>query len=761
MHSYLSFSRMHIFDSNCKKCSLHRERTQVVPGWGDLDSKIVIVGEAPGKEEDEQGQPFVGTAGKVLNGLLKLALNKSRNDFYITNVVKCRPPNNRTPLSEEIKACFSYLKDELRLIQPDIIVALGETASITLTGKGISWRGKVLPLLSDFELPNVPVLITYHPAFIVRTRQYFPLVIWDFEKIPKAHDWLKKKYEERYLINPPLRVILEFFEKYKNSLTAVDIETAKSNERKNGPNPFTDTIIGIAFSAKEGEALHLSGSTLTSAWYHVKSFLETNPNLVYHNNLFDRCFLSVQGIQSNIAWDTYDAMALIYPDLPRDLEFVGSLYENMPLYKEMYKPKLKRKKNLFEQSEVRNLGWYNCRDVDLTLRIAKAQTNYVSSSLMKRYLRYDTEANLMRVRGVTVNRDAIMEHITALKPLVETCGKKFLDEYKTLITSPKQLSHFLFDILKLPDPSGVKSTREESLLRIRASLTGDSESLKILDEVLSYRKHEKLLSTYCEGILQRIDEDGKLHPEWRPLGTDTGRWACRNPNLQNVPVEMRDIIVPAQGKLFICADFDRLEVWIAAILSNDKELLSLLETGVDVHEELRKEIAKYHPSITRTQAKAVLFGTFYGRGARSLAIEHKVPIHVAQSWQEICFFKFTTLKEYFLVKCKEQFESKGYLLTHYGRKRYCETLTQAMNAPIQGTAGEVCAEALLALEKAGFHPVIQVHDDIVCEEDEDFALKNLERFKEIIETANSTIKEVLPVKVKVGKNWKDVKPLSQ
>ncbi|MGC9210001.1 MAG: type-4 uracil-DNA glycosylase [Acidilobus sp.] len=153
---------------SCRACPLHRLRTNAVPGEGDLDADVMLVGEAPGRNEDEQGRPFVGAAGQLLNESLDRA-GMPRRSVYITNVVKCRPPNNRTPTEEEIAACVGFLKEEIRLVRPKVIVALGNTAGSTLFSlAGLKWRGataergrKVRATIEGVEVIIVP---TYHPA---------------------------------------------------------------------------------------------------------------------------------------------------------------------------------------------------------------------------------------------------------------------------------------------------------------------------------------------------------------------------------------------------------------------------------------------------------------------------------------------------------------------------------------------------------------------------------------------------------------------
>lgn len=147
--------------AGCDKCALaHSGRSQVVWGTGPATARVVFIGEAPGRKEDEGGEPFIGAAGKILDELLAQA-NIARSDIYITNIVKCRPPGNRDPGDAEIIACRDYLNAQLRLIRPRALVTLGAFATrlILQTSAGISTlQGRV------FEVRKLKVLPLYHPA---------------------------------------------------------------------------------------------------------------------------------------------------------------------------------------------------------------------------------------------------------------------------------------------------------------------------------------------------------------------------------------------------------------------------------------------------------------------------------------------------------------------------------------------------------------------------------------------------------------------
>ncbi len=150
----------------CRQCRLCEARKQAVLGVGDLEADWLFVGEAPGAEEDLRGEPFVGQAGKLLDNMLAAIGLKRGQDVYIANAVKCRPPENRTPVPEEAATCRPYLARQIELLQPKLIVALGRPAAQTLLQAEVkiaAARGK----LHDYH--GIPLIITYHPAYLLRT----------------------------------------------------------------------------------------------------------------------------------------------------------------------------------------------------------------------------------------------------------------------------------------------------------------------------------------------------------------------------------------------------------------------------------------------------------------------------------------------------------------------------------------------------------------------------------------------------------------
>jgi len=163
----------------CEKCRLAKTRTQVVYGVGSPNADLMFIGEAPGRDEDIQGEPFVGRAGQLLTDIIK-AMKLTRDDVYIANVIKCRPPENRNPEQDELDMCRPYIRQQVEIIQPRVIVTLGRFALQSLTEKGFaisSVRGQWL----DYN--GVKVMPTYHPAYLLRNPAAKKEVWADMKKV--------------------------------------------------------------------------------------------------------------------------------------------------------------------------------------------------------------------------------------------------------------------------------------------------------------------------------------------------------------------------------------------------------------------------------------------------------------------------------------------------------------------------------------------------------------------------------------------------
>jgi len=181
-----SLAQLNDMICSCTKCSLSETRNKFVFGVGNPRADVVLIGEAPGAEEDKQGEPFVGRAGKLLDKILE-AVHFTRDDVFICNILKCRPPNNRDPLPAEVEQCEPYLHRQLALLQPKVMLALGRIAAQTL----LRTKDSLTTLRSEtHEYQGIPLIVTYHPAALLRNPNWKRPTWEDVQKFRALYDQL-------------------------------------------------------------------------------------------------------------------------------------------------------------------------------------------------------------------------------------------------------------------------------------------------------------------------------------------------------------------------------------------------------------------------------------------------------------------------------------------------------------------------------------------------------------------------------------------
>jgi DNA polymerase-1 len=306
------------------------------------------------------------------------------------------------------------------------------------------------------------------------------------------------------------------------------------------------------------------------------------------------------------------------------------------------------------------------------------------------------------------------------------------------INSPKQLGTVLFDELMLPNGKKTKSgwsTNADVLEKLQGKHP-------IVDEVLEYRMLTKLKSTYADGLLKVISEDGRIHTNFQMTVTATGRLSSTEPNLQNIPVrkklgaQIRNMFVAAPGMMLVDADYSQIELRLLAHISDDKAMQEAFLSGEDFHtvtaaNVFNVPISEVTPTL-RSRAKAVNFGIVYGISAFSLAQDIGVYTNEAKAYMDAYLDKYHGVRDY-MKNIVEVAKSQGYVSTLYGRRRYLPELKSsnfnmrsfgervALNMPVQGTAADVIKLAMvnvykrLKSEQLSARLILQVHDELIVE----------------------------------------------
>jgi len=354
------------------------------------------------------------------------------------------------------------------------------------------------------------------------------------------------------------------------------------------------------------------------------------------------------------------------------------------------------------------------------------------------------------------------------------------------LNSPRQLADILYDTLGLAGKhqkrtsTGQRSTKESELEKLR-------DAHPIIVDILRYRELQKLVSTYIDNLPQMVAADGRLHTTFLQAGTTTGRMSSQNPNLQNIPIRssegyaIRKGFVAERGFRLVAIDYSQIELRIAAILSRDEKLIEIFREGKDVHSAVASRVFGVPEDAIdremRRRAKVINFGILYGMGVNALRqnLGADTPRAEAQEFLTAYFQTFTRLAEY-LEEVKAFARTHGYTETHFGRRRHFEGIRSslpfmraqaermAINAPIQGTEGDVMRIAMVRIDEylkaEGLHDevrmLLQVHDELVFEIKQERVDSVLPVLRDIMENAfPPEDAEGVPIgtEAKVGRTW--------
>jgi DNA polymerase-1 len=388
----------------------------------------------------------------------------------------------------------------------------------------------------------------------------------------------------------------------------------------------------------------------------------------------------------------------------------------------------------------------------------------------------------MEELGVMVDREKLevmqqdlAERLTTIEEKIyETAGESFN------LNSPKQLGVVLFEKLELPVIKKTKtgySTAADVLEQLKTKHP-------IIEDILLYRQLQKLQSTYLEGLLKVIHEDGKIHTRFNQALTQTGRLSSTDPNLQNIPIRLeegrkiRQAFVPSENdwEMFAC-DYSQIELRVLAHIAGDEKLIQAFKDDRDIHTQTAMDVFHVEEadvdSLMRRQAKAVNFGIVYGISDYGLSQNLGITRKEAQAFIDRYFESYPGVKTYMDEIVKEA-KQQGYVTTLMQRRRYLPDITSrnfnqrsfaertAMNTPIQGSAADIIKKAMIdlaeRLTKEGLRAnmLLQVHDELILEAPKE----EIDQLKRIVpEVMEQTVELSVPLKVDYahGPTWYDAK----
>ena len=383
--------------------------------------------------------------------------------------------------------------------------------------------------------------------------------------------------------------------------------------------------------------------------------------------------------------------------------------------------------------------------------------------------------------GVLVDQLALISFGNMLASRIESCQQAVFGyagcEFN--INSTKQLGDILFDQLKLPSGKKTKngySTNADVLEKLRGRHP-------IIEAILDYRTLTKLKSTYSDGLVKQIADDGRIHTTYQNTVTATGRLSSTEPNLQNIPVrtelgsEIRKMFVPREGCVFVDADYSQIELRVLAHIADDKRMQEAFLSGMDIHTATASQVFGVAPQdvtpLMRRHAKAVNFGIVYGISEFSLSEDIGVTRKEAREYIDHYLENYSGVRQY-MKEIVEKAKADGYVTTLFGRRRYLPELKSsnfnvrsfgervALNTPIQGTAADIIKIAMLHVsdelkrQKLRARLLLQVHDELIVE----CPLEETERVTQLVtEQMQNVIALRVPLiaEAKQGASWYEAK----
>lgn len=714
-------------------------------GKGDVNARIMVVGEAPGANEDVVGRPFVGRSGSLLNQLLSGA-GIDPSDVYITNAVKCRPPDNSKPEKKQLKACRKYLDRELQVVRPTHVLLLGATA-LSVVGKTRITELRGTPIVLD----GITYFPVFHPAYVLRDPGKEPILRRDIEKFSalvrgESIVGSDSEWEELNADN-----FDEFLETYiEADRFSFDLETTSlkwwlPEERinllilglpqKSWVIPFD---LGYWYNRPHEEKSLVAGD---HQWHldfmRLVCSLSSKKRSYAQNGKFDNSWLIRKyGLRFRLDHDTGLAHHLLDENSPHDLKFMVKTLLDGP----DYDIPLKHKTGLSPDWWAR-LKEYGGRDGGFTLQLGERFDRELDELPLLRRLFDNLTMPAARAfedieqGGMYVNLAKKAALASSLRKRLVKLEAELNGQAGSTINwnSPAQVGEVFFDRLGMPvthlTAKGKPSTSESAIVELK-------DRFPIANLLSEYREVGKQLSTYVDGW-----DDFMVGPEiyfsYKLHGTVTGRYASR---LHSIPRDdsVRSMIEAPEDWELVAADYSQIELRIVAEISGDPEMLRIFQTGGDIHLMTASQALGIPPEeVTKEQrkmAKAINFGFIYGMGWRKFVIysweKYGVRITDAQAkkFRKRFFELFNGLPKWH-QRQRRIVNAMGFVRTKTGRVRHlpqinardeavrAEAERLAINSPVQGFGAELKSMSIIELHDSIPHDKLLVkgehHDAIL------------------------------------------------
>jgi len=711
-----------------------------VPPEGTTDATWAVIGEAPGFHEDQEGRPFVGKSGQLLrDNLARVGLDPATG--WITNVVKERPPSNRTPTTKEIKEAIPSLVEELRAL-PNLkyVLLVGGVPLQAITGlTGVmKHRGMVKGRRKEAAgTEELTFFSTIHPAAVLRNDNYFNGWLQDLAAFSQLVQEKKEYYQVLHVTN---RIGYEAFKLSVQPTGALDIETTIGD-------PFREDVklVSVAVTFDGYRAFVFSGD---DEWLRrAKSTLES-VGWIMHNGYFDVMMMRQFGYNLHLKHDTMAMAYLLHENERKSLEVLSSVWLGLPPYKDVDYQSI-----LDEPIEkvIEMNGKDALRTYSLFRPLADAINANPDTSRTYQWLLLPAIHTLIRVTETGVPLDLgrlsklttdVAEKVVGLEAtLLATVPEPDPDVYpkgwpnsRFNPQSPKQVAHVLYDQWKYPvlqyTDTGQPSTSEDVLRQLEAQ-TGN----EWLSTLINWRGWRKILSSYLESWPGLADRNGYLHPRYKPLFVVTGRLSSENPNIQNVPRnhEIRDVFGGVPGYTWVKADYSQIELRIAAWLAKEPVMLQSYRSGLDLHMVTAKRVLGQETRSARQVAKTLNFGLLYGAGPGTLQrvarndFNMDISDEEARMYHGAFFSAYPQLKQWH-KDMERTIKRTGQSVSPLGRVRHLpdaqstdpdlahKAVREGINHPVQSFASDMLLMNLsrveARLEGTGAKIIAEVHDEM-------------------------------------------------
>ena len=799
----------HMKCAACDLCKNPKLVTNCMSGAGSANATFMFVGQSPGQEDDSIGSPMTGSNGRLLRSLLSEA-GFDLNDCFFSNCLRCCG-HGRKPTKTMWNACREHFLEEYYRIKPRFLISLGGDALQFLTGQSGVKRLSRKAVPSEFD-QDVRVYPMRQPAMLMHAKgdEAFQLRRLLVDDLVFLHN--RKFLSEdaaQYDIEQNLDYqiarteedavrMLDELEQY--STLACDLETTNLGKPKDH-----DAILAVGFSFGKGvgRAFPFDCRGVATLRWWDDDFLENTlrpriQKLLREKDIFGQNFIQYDqlwlrdklGIDKlDIKYDTILAHYCIDEEPgTHSLESQAMEYTSMSPWKTEFIP----------DDAEKLLGYLN-KDVDATWRIREVIEPMLNDRqqwlLQNLLIPLSQELFEIEHAGIRVDEEQIRDLDSYLtKRTEETLAKIRADEpvrkwelannINFNPNSPKQLAPLLKESYKLP----LKEKTESGGYSTSKAVLESFDDVEICQDVLSYRRLQKLYGTYVAGARDRL-RDGKLHTSFSPFTTVTGRLASYDPNLQTIPRadtagavledgdQIKRMFVPRQGWVFLQQDLSQAELRVLACLSGDERMIQIFQDGKDIHSATAAAASGIElEDVTkplRSAAKKLSFGIVYGMSEDTL-IEEFIKLGNSQA-----------AAEEFLRNHKRQFprvwewmneqeriiRSTGVQTTYFGRSRRYDVvdaraIRQAYNFPIQSTTSDITLLALVRCAKQlrarGYSAriVLTVHDSIVFE-------IPMHEFADVVQLSGSImegmefpwLKVPMIADAEAGTSWGDLKPL--